>query len=87
MYTSHDGNNRTGFSDPAYDNLIEATWTIADPQQRMDKLKEAEALLMDAMPVIPIYYYGLQEMRNPKLENAVPNPLGQYSWKDIHLAR
>lgn len=86
LYTTTDGNNRTGFSDAAYDAAIKATWTIADPAARMAKLKEAEAILMDGMPVIPIYYYSLQEMRSAKLQNAVPNPLGQYTWKDIHLS-
>ncbi len=85
MYTTHDGNNRTGSSDPAYDAAVAATWNIADPAQRMSKLKDAEAILMDRMPIIPIYYYGLQEMRNPKLRNAAPNPLQLYSRKDIHL--
>lgn len=86
LYTTTDGNNRAGFSDPAFDQAVKATWTIADPAARMAKLKEAEAIMMDGMPVIPIYYYSLQEMRSPKLQNAVPNPLGQYSWKDIYLA-
>jgi oligopeptide transport system substrate-binding protein len=86
LYTTTDGNNRAGFSDPAFDQAVKSTWTIADPATRMAKLKEAEAIMMDGMPVIPIYYYSLQEMRSPKLRNAVPNPLGQYSWKDIYLA-
>jgi oligopeptide transport system substrate-binding protein len=86
LYTTTDGNNRTGFSDPAYDRAVAETWHLADPAQRMEKLKEAEAILMDRMPVIPIYYYSLQEMRSPKLKNAEPNPLGRYTWKDIYLA-
>lgn len=86
LYTTSDGNNRAGFSDPAYDQAVKESWTLADPEKRMAKLKEAEAILMDRMPVIPIYYYSLQEMRSPKLQNAIPNPLGQYCWKDIYLA-
>lgn len=86
LYTTADGNNRTGFSDPVYDRAVAETWTVPDPAQRMAKLKDAEAVLMDRMPVIPIYYYALQEMRSPRLRNALPNPLGQYTWKDIYLA-
>jgi oligopeptide transport system substrate-binding protein len=85
LYTSDNGNNRTGYRNPAYDKTIQATFTIADPAARLAKLKEAETMLMDDMPVIPIYYYALMELRNPKLQNAVPNPLGMYTWKDIHL--
>ena len=86
LLTTTDGNNRAGFSDSAYDRTVKESWTLADPEQRMAKLQDAEAILMDRMPVIPIYYYSLQEMRSPKLQNAIPNPLGQYSWKDIYLA-
>jgi len=86
LYTSDNGNNRTGYKSPAYDKAIQSTWTISDPALRMAKLKECEAMLLDDMPIIPIYYYALTELRSPKIENAVPSPLGLYSWKDIHLA-
>src|SRR5690606_32984476 len=86
LYTSDNGNNRTGYSNPEYDRTIRDSWTISDPAGRMAKLKEAEAILMDDMPIIPIYYYSLAELHDPKIRNAVPNPLGLYSWKDLHLA-
>ncbi|MDB5104658.1 MAG: transporter substrate-binding protein [Fibrobacteres bacterium] len=86
LYTSDNGNNRTGYHNPEYDKAIQASWTIPDPGQRLAKLKEAEAILMDDMPIIPIYTYALTELRSPNLRNALPNPLGMYSWKDIHLA-
>jgi oligopeptide transport system substrate-binding protein len=86
LSTSTDGNNRTGYHSRAYDSLIASTWTLADPGKRMARLKEAETLLMDDMPVIPIYFYAMTELRSPKLRNAFPNPLAMYSWKDIYLA-
>jgi oligopeptide transport system substrate-binding protein len=86
LYTSDNGNNRTGYRNPEYDKAIRASFTIPDAAARLAKLKEAEGILMEDMPVIPIYYYALMEMRSPKLRNANPNPLGMYTWKDIHLA-
>ncbi len=86
LYTSDNGNNRTGYRNPEYDKLVQATFTIADPALRLAKLQEAETMLMGDLPVFPIYYYSLMEMRSPKLRDAVPNPLGMYTWKDIHLA-
>ena len=87
LYTTEDGNNRAGYSDPEYDKLIKSTWTMSDAGLRLATLRQAEARLMEGMPVIPIYYYALNEMRNPKLQDADPNPLGMYSWKDVHLAQ
>jgi oligopeptide transport system substrate-binding protein len=86
LYTSDNGNNRTGYRNPAYDSLVNASFTIADPALRLENLRAAENMLMDDLPIIPIYYYSLTEMRNPKLRQAIPNPLGMYTWKDIHLA-
>lgn len=85
MHTTTNGNNRTGYSNPAYDRIIAESGTVADPAKRLEKLLEGERLLMEDMPVIPIYYYALTEMRNPRLRNALPNPLGMYSWKDVYL--
>jgi len=85
LYTSDNGNNRTGYNNPIYDAAIKESWTIADPVSRMKKLRECENILMDDMPIIPIYYYALTELRSPKIHNAFPNPLGMYSWKDIYL--
>lgn len=85
LYTSDNLNNRTGYSNPAYDSVIKESWKILDPEKRFLKLRECEKILMEDMPIIPIYYYALMEMRNPAIQNAAPNPLGMYSWKDIDL--
>jgi oligopeptide transport system substrate-binding protein len=85
LYTSDNANNRTGYKNPVYDAGIKESWTISDPKKRMDKLRECEKILMEDMPIIPIYYYALTELRNPAIKNAIPNALGMYSWKDIYL--
>lgn len=86
LHKTGDGNNRTGYSSPAYDKALSESDAMADPAKRLEKLLEAERILMEDMPIIPIYFYALTEMRNTKLRNAHPNPIGMYSWKDIHLA-
>ncbi len=84
---STNGNNRSGYSNVEYDKKIQATWNIAEPSQRMLALQDCEKLLLEDMPIIPIYFYTLTELRNPKLKNAVPSPLGMYTWKNIHLEK
>ena len=86
LYTSDNANNRTGYANHAYDAGIKESWTIADPSKRLAKLRECEKMLMEDMPVIPIYYYALTELRSPAIKNALPNSLGMYSWKDVYLA-
>lgn len=49
--------NDAAYSNPKYDELIEKAKSSADNKVRMDAMKEAEKLIVDEMPVIPIYYY------------------------------
>ncbi|MCX7904713.1 MAG: peptide ABC transporter substrate-binding protein, partial [Caloramator sp.] len=46
-----------GYSNPEYDKRIEAAKKEFDPAKRMQLLHEAEDILMEDMPLIPIYYY------------------------------
>lgn len=85
LYASDNGNNRTGYANKAYDSLIEASRRERDATKRLDLLRQAEELLLEDMPVIPIYHYALTEMRTPRLKNAQPNSLGMYTWKNLRL--
>jgi oligopeptide transport system substrate-binding protein len=53
LFTLADSNNH---NNPAYDALIKEAQSITDPAKRFDKLREAEAVLMDDMPLLPLYY-------------------------------
>jgi ABC-type oligopeptide transport system substrate-binding subunit len=64
-YLSGDGNNRTGWGDPRYDALIRAAARELDAAKRLGILREAEMLLLDEGPVIPIYQYSTNELVKP----------------------
>jgi len=57
MWVTDGPNNSTGFASKEYDDLIARAATITDRAQRMQTLHRAERILMDAQPIIPIYYY------------------------------
>ena len=46
-----------GFSNPEYDALIKQAKSTGDQKVRMDAMKKAEKLLMDEMPIVPLYFY------------------------------
>jgi ABC-type oligopeptide transport system substrate-binding subunit len=77
-YLSGDGNNRTGWSSPRYDGLLRAAAKELDPARRFAMLREAEILLLDDGPVIPIYHYSTNEMVKPYVRGIHRTPL------DIH---
>jgi oligopeptide transport system substrate-binding protein len=49
--------NDANYSNTEYDALVNTAKTSMDPQVRMDAMHKAEQILMNDMPIIPIYYY------------------------------
>lgn len=79
------GNNRTGWSSPEYDRLIQAAYAEANPAPRLELLQQAEEILLDGGPIIPIYYYSWVFLMSPEVRGFKPNVLGQYRWQDLWL--
>ncbi len=65
MYVTDGEQNNTGFANERYDELIEASNSEADPEKRLAILEEAERMLMDELPIIPIYFYVSKNMVKP----------------------
>jgi oligopeptide transport system substrate-binding protein len=65
MYVTDGENNNTGFSRPEYDQLIADAGRELDKVKRMKILERAERMLMDEMPIIPIYFYVSKNMVKP----------------------
>lgn len=64
MFTKGNGNNRTGWNHPQYDEKIQMAATQADLTQRYQTMNQAEKLLMQESPIIPVYHYvGVQFYR------------------------
>jgi oligopeptide transport system substrate-binding protein len=57
MFMSGNANNQTGWSNTRYDELMRQAASQGDPPKRMALLAEAEALLLDEQPILPIYFY------------------------------
>jgi oligopeptide transport system substrate-binding protein len=64
-FLSGDGNNRTGWASPRYDDLLRRASFELDPRRRMTLLHDAEALLLDESPIIPVYHMATNEMVKP----------------------
>ncbi len=73
MFVSDGANNQTGWGNAEYDRLIEAAAREAEPEARMALLHDAEEILMDELPIIPVYYYVSTFMVKPYVEGFYPN--------------
>ncbi len=85
MFTTESGNNETGWSNPEYDRLIHLAGSVGDRAARYAAYQKAEAILMDEMPIMPIYFYTQPRLIMPCVDGWYPNVLDQYYYKGINL--
>jgi oligopeptide transport system substrate-binding protein len=74
--------NYSGWSDPDYDALLDEAIQAADPERRAALMAEAEQLVLDAAPIIPVYYESSKMVVGERVQGWVNNPwrLHQSRW-------
>ena len=87
MWTKGNGNNNTGWSDLHYEALLREAALKSDPAARFALFREAEALLMDAQPILPVAYYTRNYLLCPEVKGWHPLLLDNHPWAAIRLER
>ena len=86
MYITDGGNNRTGFSSQRYDQLVlEEAPTRLNQDERFALYYKAETILMDEVPIIPIYTYQTKMLKDSSFKGAPSNIMDHYNWKYVYL--
>jgi oligopeptide transport system substrate-binding protein len=85
MFTTTNGQNNTGFSNAEYDRLIEEASREREPARRMKILHDAEAILMDELPVVPIYFYVTKNMWKANVVGIYDNVRDTHPYNRIRL--
>jgi oligopeptide transport system substrate-binding protein len=85
MWLTGGGNNETGWSNPEYDKLIEQAARTHDPSARFEVFQKAEAILLDEMPLIPIYFYTRVHLQRPEVKGWFPTLLDNHPYKYVFL--
>jgi oligopeptide transport system substrate-binding protein len=85
MFVTGNGNNRTGWSNHEYDRLIAEAARTSDPQQRLEVFQKAEAILLDELPMIPIYFYTRVCAQRPEVKGWYPTILDNHPFKYVYL--
>lgn len=70
-YTSNNSNNFTNWSSKEYDELIEKSTYELDPNKRVEWLQQAEQVLMEDLPIIPILFSADTALVSPKVTGIV----------------
>jgi len=85
MWLTGGGNNETGWSNPEYDRLIAEAARTTNPQQRLEVFQKAEAILLDELPIIPIYFYTHVYALRPEVKGWYPTILDNHPYKYVYL--
>lgn len=68
LFQSTSGVNWSGWGNTQYDALLAAAATEQDAAARAALLREAEQLLLEQAPVLPLYFYVSNYLRSPQLK-------------------
>ena len=82
-----DGNNRTGWSDPRYDELLRRSSREVDPARRLAVLTQAESLLLADGPFIPVYHYSTNELMKPYVHGIYQTALDVHPLDEVVIDR
>lgn len=87
LFVTDGGNNKMGYSNAEYDQLISETQTTTDQEQRYQKFLEAEKILLEESGIAPLYQRARSQLHSPKIQGEVINKFGAtYEWKWAYVA-
>ena len=78
--------NFVGYVNPEYDALLEQAAATPDTDQRRSLLQQAEAIMLEDQPLMPIYFYVNKRMVSPRVNGWKNNSLNIHYSQDLTLA-
>ena len=85
LMISAGGNNETGWSNPEYDRLVNLAAKTGDAATRTKIFQQAEGILIDEAPIVPLYFYTRVNLRRPEVHGWYSNLLDIHNAKGIYL--
>ena len=85
LLQSQNAQNDPGWVNQQYDELLERAANEIDLQKRAKILEEAERVMLDETPIIPIYFYISKHLIKPWVGGFVPNIMDHTYTKDLYI--
>lgn len=85
IFTKENAYNDPNFDNPAFDALIAEAQATTSAQVHFEKLYAAQTLLMEAMPIIPVYHYSDFMYVKPYVEDWGRSVLGTVDFSRAHI--
>ncbi|HZH33647.1 MAG TPA: peptide ABC transporter substrate-binding protein, partial [Pyrinomonadaceae bacterium] len=87
LFMTAGGDNGTGWASTSYKSLIDRANQTLDQAERYRLLAEAENLLLNEQPIIPLTTSSTNWLKKPYVKGMYPNPLTLHPWKFVYIER
>ncbi|GEK34910.1 peptide ABC transporter substrate-binding protein [Kurthia sibirica] len=76
--------NRTNWSNKEFDKLIAGSKNESDAAKRWTMLQDAEKILIEEAPIVPVHFYNQLSLQKPNIKSIVRHPVGymDLKWAD-----
>ncbi|MEO8224256.1 MAG: peptide ABC transporter substrate-binding protein, partial [Gammaproteobacteria bacterium] len=81
------GLNDMVYNNPRYDQLLLKATREADAGKRMAMLEEAERVMLDDMPMLPIYYYVSKRVVKPWVVGYEDNIMDHHQSRFVRILK
>ncbi len=86
MMLSNNGNNRSGWVNKSYDDLIAKANRTVDKAARFALFQASQRLLLEEAPIAPIYTYTSKTLIHPSVKNWPSNIMDYFNhYRDVKL--
>jgi oligopeptide transport system substrate-binding protein len=85
LYTKESGNNNSNWSSDEYDRLLIKAGKENDQTKRYEIMQQAEKILLEELPIMPIYYYMSTYLVDPRVKGWHPTILDHHPYKHVYL--
>lgn len=85
MWMKDVGNNRTGWHNMEFEEILGEAAQAGDPTKRYALLAKAEALFLKERPILPVYWYTRNYLLHPDVKGWNPLLLDNHPYKFLRL--
>ncbi|MBP9840982.1 MAG: peptide ABC transporter substrate-binding protein [Simkaniaceae bacterium] len=79
--------NASGWESSHFSNLLNKSYTLSDPLERREVLKQAENVLVEEMPVIPLYQCSHLYLKKEWMKGVQTSELFDIDFKSAYISR
>lgn len=83
--SKENGTNNTNWENPLYASTLDASYLTTSLEERNKLLSESERILLQDMPIIPIFHYSMLYVQDSAVKDVVISDIGGIDFKWAYL--